>query len=755
MTDQVPSRRNPSSLLFPIATAALAIVIFVADTVTTKDLAVGSAYMAVVLMAARFCEARSLVLVAVGCIALIVLSYLLSPPIPTTDEALINLLLRGVAIGVTTFLILQSQSAQAASREKASLLDLTHDTIFVRDMNDIITYWNRGAAELYGWTREEAVGRVSHQLMRTIFPAPLNEIHAQLLDSGRWDGELIHTRRDGRQVVAASRWALQRDRQGRPIATLETNNDVTERKRAEGALRDSERRYRNIFETAGVSIWEQDFSEVKAATEALKAQGVQDFRTHLAQHPEFLQQAMSMVKVIDVNDTTVKLFGANSKEDLLGSLHAIFTPESQQAFAGELIVIAEGLTYFASETSLQTLKGDKLAVLFTITFPAQPSKLESVLVTATDITERKRAEMLTSQVFEMAPDGISIVGRDYRFRRVNPVYERNWKMPTTRIVGMHVSELAGSALFDETIKPNLDRCFAGEDVNFAQWITTARGRLFLSVTYSPLRPDSERVEAALVTTRDLTEHILASEALLQAQAELARMNRVTTLGSLAASIAHEINQPLAAIVTNGSAGLRWLNTEPSNLDEARQTLARVIKDANRAAEVIGRVRALATKSPIQADQLDINEVIREVIALTRGERDRNRVALDTRLADNLPMIQGDKVQLQQVILNLIMNAVEAMSGGEPRELLIGSRKEEPLNVLVSVCDSGPGLPPERIDRIFDAFYTTKAGGIGMGLSICRSIIEAHGGRLWASANSPRGATFHLALPADRVDAQRA
>jgi C4-dicarboxylate-specific signal transduction histidine kinase len=275
------------------------------------------------------------------------------------------------------------------------------------------------------------------------------------------------------------------------------------------------------------------------------------------------------------------------------------------------------------------------------------------------------------------------------------------------------------------------------------------------MTYLPLRPDSKRVEAALVITHDLTEHMLASEALLQTQVELARMNRVTTLGSLAASIAHEINQPLAAIVTDGSAGLRWLNSESPDLVEARQTLTRVIKDANRAAEVIGRVRALATKSPIQCDQLDINDVIREVIALTRGERDRNRVALHTELADDLPMIQGDRVQLQQVILNLIMNGVEAMSGGEPRELLIGSRKDESLNVLVSVCDTGPGLAPECIDRIFDAFYTTKAGGIGMGLSICRSIIETHGGRLWTSANSPRGASFHFSLPADRVDAQAA
>jgi len=208
------------------------------------------------------------------------------------------------------------RQAEAALREQANLLNLTHDSIFVRDMDDVIAYWNRAAEDLYGWTPEEAVGKVTHQLLHTIFPAPIDEIRAELLRTGRWEGELVHTKADGTQVVVASRWSLQRDERQQPLAILETNNDITERKRAEAELRESERRYRHIFQSTGVSIWEEDFSQVKIAIDDLKAGGVQDFRQYLAAHPEFVEQAISMVKILDVNEATVELFGARNKQEL-------------------------------------------------------------------------------------------------------------------------------------------------------------------------------------------------------------------------------------------------------------------------------------------------------------------------------------------------------------------------------------------------------------------------------------------------------
>ncbi len=238
----------------------------------------------------------------------------------------------------------------------------------------------------------------------------------------------------------------------------------------------------------------------------------------------------------------------------------------------------------------------------------------------------------------------------------------------------------------------------------------------------------------------------AEDALHQAQMELAHVTRVATLGEMSASIAHEINQPLGAIVNSASACLRWL--EAQKLEEARRSVSRVIGESYRATEIIGRIRALAKKAPPRKDWLDVNETIHEAIMLARSEVHRNSVALETQLSDLVPVILADRIQLQQVILNLMMNAIEAMSGaGEgPRELLVRSGTDGSRGVLVSVQDSGPGLDPKSLDHIFDAFYTTKPEGLGMGLAISRSLIEAHGGRLWATANAPHGAVFHFTLP---------
>jgi signal transduction histidine kinase len=245
-------------------------------------------------------------------------------------------------------------------------------------------------------------------------------------------------------------------------------------------------------------------------------------------------------------------------------------------------------------------------------------------------------------------------------------------------------------------------------------------------------------------TRQLRE---TSEGLRQAQAELAHVNRVTAMGQLAASISHEVMQPITAGINNAGAALNWLDSRPPKLEEARQALGEAVKEGNRAIDVIGRIRALIKKAPPRNDTCDINEAIREVVGLTRGEMVKNNISGQTQLAEDLPRIQGDKVQLQQVILNVIINAVDAMSGTieGSRELFISTAKDVG-GVVVTVRDSGPGLSPESVDRLFDAFYTTKADGMGMGLSICRSIVEAHGGRIWASRDLGRGATFQFTLP---------
>ncbi|HYS09816.1 MAG TPA: PAS domain S-box protein, partial [Myxococcales bacterium] len=775
--------------------------------------------------------------------------------------------------------VAERRRVEAEARKQASLLDLTHDSVFVRDLNDVITYWNRGAEQRYGWSRAEAIGRVSHQLMETVFPAPLQEIESALYRTGQWEGELVHTTRDGTRVVVASRWSLQRDEQGRPCGVLETNNDVTgrkraeetlrrseaylgesqklthtgswalnlasremvhaseellrlfgfdpglgipplerfferihpddrttavevlersarektgaewifravlpdgtvrsiysvthpvlsgsgelveivgtdmdvtERKRAEEELRESERRYRHIFQSVGVSIWHGDFADLKAAIDDLKAQGVRDFRQYLAAHPEFARKAFWMVKIVDVNDRSLELLGAASKDELLGSLSKVFVPETRKVLAGVLMAIAEGRSSFAAESEIRTLKGEKLTVLITTTFPPPPTRLDSVLVTLTDITEQKRAEYLTAQVFEASPDAMCIVGRDYRCQRINAVAAQIFATSAERAVGMHMADLAVPGAFERRLKPALDRCFKGEVVSYADWIgTKGFGQRYIAVSYSPLRPTSDRAEAALAVARDLTDHMQAWEALREAQAELARVTRVTMLGEITASIAHEVNQPLAGVVLNGNACRRWLAADPPNLDEARQAAHRVVKDGERAGQIIARIRALVKRGTTERSALAVNEVISEALGFARAELERQRVEIRTELDGDLPAVLGDRVQLQQVLVNLILNARDAMADlpGGTAELTVASRRESSGEVLVEVRDRGRGIDRAQADRIFEAFFSTKPTGLGMGLSVSRSIVELHGGRIWATPNDGPGATMRFTLPA--------
>jgi C4-dicarboxylate-specific signal transduction histidine kinase len=248
--------------------------------------------------------------------------------------------------------------------------------------------------------------------------------------------------------------------------------------------------------------------------------------------------------------------------------------------------------------------------------------------------------------------------------------------------------------------------------------------------------------------RDLyTEQRRAEEALRQAQSDLAHVSRVTTMGELTASLAHEVNQPIAAAVTNANTCLRWLAADTPNLEEARAAASRIVKDGRRAGEIISRIRLLFKKGAAERELVDMNEVIQEMIVLLRSEAMRYNVSVRTELTADLPQVMGDRVQLQQVVMNLMINGIDAMKDVDgTRELIINSQPGESEELLVSVSDTGVGLPPECADQIFNAFFTTKPHGTGMGLRISRSIIESHGGRLWAADNSSHGASFYFALP---------
>ena len=269
-----------------------------------------------------------------------------------------------------------------------------------------------------------------------------------------------------------------------------------------------------------------------------------------------------------------------------------------------------------------------------------------------------------------------------------------------------------------------------------------RARDDLKVTVQELQNTNEALQAESLERRH------AEEARREAQAELARVSRVTTMGELTASLAHEVNQPIAAALTNANTCLRWLTRDHPDLEEARQAASRIVKDATRAAGIISRVRLLFKKSALQQELVDVNEAIREMIVLLRSEATRYNITIRVEPAADLPRIMGDRVQLQQVLMNLIVNSIDAKKAVDgPRELAVKSQRTEKEDVLVSVSDTGVGLPPKQTEQIFNAFFTTKPHGTGMGLRISRSIVESHGGRLWAADNSPRGASFHFVLPA--------
>ncbi|MHC2017695.1 PAS domain-containing sensor histidine kinase [Methylobacterium sp. CM6247] len=607
----------------------LALGIFVVDAFTPLEGAVAVLYVVVVLIAARGFERSGVILTAAACLAMTTTAYLLAHGPFENDSALLRAFVSFAAIAISTGLVLRNQSASSVLVEQAELLELTHDSIIVRGLTDLVTFWNRAAEELYGWGREEAQGQNVHMLLRTVFPEGKASIHAQLMRTGRWEGKLIQTVRSGSTVTVESRWSLQRDANGKAISVLETNTDVSERMRAHDALVESERRYRTIFDTTRVSIVQQDWTAVKTALNGLAPEDLLALESYLEAHPGFLRDLKRSVTIVDANAVMLRLVGDAWNQAALRSLDE-YLPEDEPTFTQSLLALVRGETFFEGETEILTRAGVRVPVLFGITFPARVADFGCVLVFAVDILERKQAQ----------------------------------------------------------------------------------------------------------------------DALLAVQAELAHTARVATLGELTASIAHEVNQPLAAIVTNGEAALRWLRRDVPDLEEVSAAVTRVVANGTRAGEIVSRIRSFLTKAPAPRDWIDVKEMIAEATLLVEHEMQRSRVRMKREIAPDLPLIHGDRVQLQQVLLNLLINAAQAMAATAERDrmLTVAAAMDDAGHVHVTVTDTGKGIASDAMERVFRPFFTTRADGMGMGLAICRSTVEAHGGRLWASEQQSPGARFDFTLP---------
>ena len=467
-------------------------------------------------------------------------------------------------------------------------------------------------------------------------------------------------------------------------------------------------------------------------------------------------------RFVKVNKRLAELNGLPPQAHLGRTLHEVMS-----GFAAKLEpicarVMQTGVPMFDVEIhgASKTHPGEE-RIWRTSYYPVQVGENRQVGVNLVvdDITERKRAEqalMESEDRFRYLVDGV----KDYAIFMLDPDGRvMTWNNGAERIKGYCAQEILGqhfSLLYEQSDilrgKPahGLQAAAAAGQFENEGWRVRKDGsRFWANVVLTALKDETGKLQGFAKLTRDMTERKRAEEALRSMQAELAHVTRVITMGELVASIAHEVNQPLAAVVTNANVCSRLLASPVLDVDEVREAVADIAEAGTRASEVIARIRALLQKAGAEKTRLDINEVIQEVLALTRSELHTHQVSVQTDLRTGLPPVLGDRVQLQQFILNLMMNGIEAMTGvtNRPRVLVFRSWAHESGNVLVTVQDSGVGLDPQHMDQIFKTFFTTKPGGIGMGLSISRSIIEAHGGRLWTATTPGPGATFYFALPA--------
>jgi PAS domain S-box-containing protein len=528
---------------------------------------------------------------------------------------------------------------------------------------------------------------------------------------------------------------------------------VDDHRRAEEALRESERQLRRARDELETKVAERTAELRRSEAYLAEAQRLS--------HTGSWAFNVATRQFIHSSEEHYRLFGFDSREgmpvweDWVRRLH----PEDRERTIDAIEQRIRERTDFELDYRTGHANGT-IKYIHALGHPVFDSSgdLVEFFGTSIDMTERKRAEaaLRASEerwraVFERAIVGIVTVGLDGRYATANASFQR--------ITGYTEDELRTLTVFDITHEE--DRGFirsfplevgSASVHEFEKRYRRKDGQAvwaYVSSFVVPATDTSPAFIAGIVV--DITDRKRAEEALRQAQADLARVNRVMLLGEMTASIAHEINQPIAAVITNANAGLRWLRAGPPNLEEVHQALGRIVRDGNHAGAVIHRIRGLARKQlPARRDRSDLNEAIREAVALTQAEVQRHEVNLQMRLADDLPLVPGDRVQLQQVIINLVMNAVEAMDGQgySPRELTISSGTGSSSDVFVEVQDTGPGLDPADLDRPFQSFYTTKPDGMGLGLAISRSIVEAHGGRLSAAPNQLHGAVFRFTLPVD-------
>jgi PAS domain S-box-containing protein len=659
----------------------------------------------------------------------------------------------------------RANDALRASEERLRMLiESAEDyAIITFDTEGRVSGWNSGATRMFGYQEEEIIGR-SGEILFTPEDrergVPLEEMRRAREERRALD-ERHYFRKDRTRFFGSGVTAVLRDHNGHGYVKIA--RDLTERKQAEEALHRAheELEERVVARTRELTSLNEKLT--KEITDRKRAQKeLRRSETYLAEGQR-LSHAGSGAWNVSTGEAfwseeTYRIYGFEPRSvkpsydvffKLVHPEERLWLPEAFEKAVRERsdydlnfrIVRPDGATRYIHSVGHPIFN--------------ESGDLTELVGTVMDITDRKEAEE-------------KLVASERRFRLLlDSIPHHVWSFRIDGTAGYWNQRLIGyTGLTTEELQQGGWAAFHPDEVERvrAAWQEAwskgtpyeqellirgrdARYRCFLRRGV-PVPDERGQVFEWFGTDTDIEDLRQAEKALRAVQAELAHMARVTTMGELAASIAHELNQPLTAVITNGNACVRWLSRDIPNLEEAQQASVRIVKEAHRASEVINRIRTFLKPSPPEKVRLDVNDLIRDTISLVGGEIVKNQVLLQTDLGADLPAVSGDRIQLQQVILNLVMNAIEAIAakGDDPRQILIYSQ-EQPLDqIVVAVRDSGVGIDAANVDQLFKPFITTKTGGMGMGLSISRSIVEAHGGRLWAMPNKGEGATFQFSLP---------
>jgi len=685
-------------------------------------------------------------------------------------------------------------TSSTTSRDR-EVLDGIPEAICAFDLTMTITFWSAAAERLYGWSRDEAIGQNLMELLRCDYDDQFGGGLEELLEAGTVRRRIYRHARDGLLLIVDGHWALRLDPAGNPLEIVECTHraDPTEDSgdssaaliRAYNALAESEKKYRDLFNFMPIAIWQLNSRIMRDMFDGLRAAGVADIKAYVLQHPEFLDQAQATLEITEANERTLHLFGATDREALLKAMPGLWLPRADDWVAARE-ARESGAKYYSKETVIRRMDGSTADVLFSVAF-SNPDDPESYgTIGAIDITEEKRAKealkrsehkyrtlvqhmpiaLVQIEVRELLADFAALRSQgvedlaiyidthpEFLERAMATIRVVDGNELTCQLFGAKDSiELSGPVdrFFQEspeTLKWSLAARYAGAERFITETrLSTLDGRVLDLLYTSAFSPELSELGVGLVGMIDIGDRLNAERKLQKVQAEFAHAARVTTLGELAASIAHEVNQPLTTIYNNGQASLRWLDHEPPNIDEVRPLASLIVADARRAADIIARIRDMAAHKEPNQDLVDLGEVVQETIQFLHRELQIQGIKLNQDRAEKLPPVLGDRTQLQQVVLNLIMNAIHAVRDQPPdrRQLTVRVIDDDDL-VRVEVEDLGLGIPEANRANLFEAFFTTKDEGLGLGLSICRSIIDNHGGQI-ACEHLATGTRFLFRLP---------